>query len=150
MGGPGAPGPALMSLTLLDCCPLWKMLCVCMCVAVGQNQSNVGSFIWFKLPDHPLQALASGLRIIPCQATVTVRNTLAMPLFFQTNHCFLRSGIQINKNPHQKGKPTAASRSPPRSLASLPGHLLSLMLEGERQKGEPWLLVGCAGQVGLH
>lgn len=24
-------------------------------------------------------------------------------------HCFLRSGIQINKNPHQKGKLTAAS-----------------------------------------
>ena len=32
-----------------------------------------------------------------------------MSLFGQTYHCFLRSGIQMSKTPHQKGKPSTAS-----------------------------------------
>lgn len=113
---------------------------------VGQKHLGNGPFHMVRT-SRPLAALslASGLRMISCQATVTVGNIFSnVPLFFQANH-FLRSGIQINENPHQKGKPTAASGESSVLgffLALLPGRLppQALVLEGRRQKLESWLI----------
>lgn len=72
----------------------------CACVIVGQNQSNLGSSLWFSILGHLPLSLASGLGMSSSQATFITRNTIPKALFLQRNPCFLRSGMQISENPH--------------------------------------------------
>ena len=95
--------------------------CVCVCVCVCVWKSNIGTLVWFDWLDHLLLSLASGLRCLLVKSQLLWGTHSQMSLFGQTYHYFLRSGIQMSKTPHQKGKPSTASRE-----ASFPGSALAI------------------------
>lgn len=110
------------------------------CVVVGQNQSNLGSSLWFSILGHLPLSLASGLGMSSCQATfITTQSQMLSS--FRRILAFLGQAFRLVKihTKKENALPCWESSVPSSSTAWRPGCSPSwaLVLKAGRRDPSP-------------